>query len=293
MLGFIIILILLLIGAGVWSIQVEVNSEGNKFIYLFPCWVFAYGVSMAMLCPVAFFRIWEHNIDVILTSIVFGAALIFALLIIATLIVTIMKKQYRNAGRIVGIGVVLIIYTFIVSLFAGMGEGAFDNFGKRHPIPEGMEYEETIVENVEKRWHSRYRTQQEWDELDSVITERKFLLTGENGVYRYMVYLPPMDEEGDIYLKMYEATTNLPLSEKVVKNRSNIHILPSDTAVIYQMKGISTSSWLEDMREAIVINEGSWEDYYAARTELWFRPTNGGEERLVYSKIFRIEGYSR
>lgn len=288
MLGFIIILILLLIGAGVWSIQVEVNSEGNKFIYLFPCWVFAYGVSMAMLCPVAFFRIWEHNIDVILTSTVFGVALIFALLIIATLIVTIMKKQYRNAGRIVGIGVVLIIYTFIVSLFAGMGEGAFDNFGKRHPIPEGMEYEETIVE--EKGWYSRNRTQQEWD---SIITERKFLLVGEYGVYRYMVYLPPMDEEGDIYLKMYEATTNLPLSEKVVKNRSNIHILPSDTAVIYQMKGISTSSWLEDMREAIVINEGSWEDYYAARTELWFRPTNGGEERLVYSKIFRIDGYSR
>lgn len=288
MLGFIIILILLLIGAGVWSIQVEVNSEGNKFIYLFPCWVFAYGVFMAMLCPVAFFRIWEHNIDAILTSTVFGVALIFALLIIATLIVTIMKKQYRNAGRIVGIGVVLIIYTFIVSLFAGMGEGAFDNFGKRHPIPEGMEYEETIVE--EKGWYSRNRTQQEWD---SIITERKFLLVGEYGVYRYMVYLPPMDEEGDIYLKMYEATTNLPLSETVVKNRSNIHILPSDTAVIYQMKGISTSSWSEDMREAIVINEGSWEDYYAARTELWFRPTNGGEERLVYSKIFRIDGYSR
>ena len=286
MLGFIIILILLLIGAGVWSIQVKANSEGNKFIHLFPYWVVAYGVSMAMLCPVAFFRIWEHNIDVILTSTVFGVALIFALLIIATLIVTIMKKQYRNAGRIVGIGVLLIIYTFIVSLFVGMGEGAFDNFGKRHPIPEGMEYEETIVENVGKVWHSRYRTQQEWD---SVITERKFLLIGENGVYRYMVYLPPMDEEGYIYLKMYEATTNLPLSEGIVKNRSNIHILPSDTAVIYQMKETGMSSWSED----IIINEGSWEDYYAARTELWFRPTNGGEERLVYSKIFRIEGYSR
>ena len=285
MLGFIIILILLLIGAGVWCIQIKANSDGNKFIHLFPYWVVAYGVSMAMLCPVAFFRIWEHNLDVILGSIVLGAALIFALLIIATLIVAIIKKQYRNAGRIVGIGVLLIIYTFIVSLFAGMGEGAFDNFGKRHPIPEGMEYEETIVE---KGWYSHNRTQQEWD---SVITERKFLLTGGHGIYRYMAYLPPMDEEGDIYLKMYEATTNLPLSEKVVKNRSNIHILPSDTAIIYQMK--ENSSWSEDMSEALIIDEGSWEDYYAARTELWFRPTNGGEERLVYSKIFRIEGYSR
>ena len=283
MLGFISILILILIVAVVWSIRVKENSEGNKFIRLLPYWVIAYGVSVTLICPVAFFRFWEHNIELILMCFLLGFALVFALLIIATLIVTIIKKQYRNAGRIVGIGVLLIIYTFIVSLFAGMGEGTFDNFGKRHPIPEGMEYEET---NVAEGWYSRYRTRQEWD---SVITERKFLLAGGQGVYRYMVYLPPMDEEGDIYLKMYEATTNLPLSEKVVKNRSSIHILPSDTAVIYQMKETSMSSWSED----IIINEGSWEDYYAARTELWFRPTNGGEERLIYSKIFRIDGYSR
>ncbi len=283
MLGFISILILILIVAVVWSIRVKENSEGNKFIRLLPYWVIAYGVSVTLICPVAFFRFWEHNIELILMCFLLGFALVFALLIIATLIVTIIKKQYRNAGRIVGIGVLLIIYTFIVSLFAGMGEGTFDNFGKRHPIPEGMEYEET---NVAEGWYSRYRTRQEWD---SVITERKFLLAGGQGVYRYMVYLPPMDEEGDIYLKMYEATTNLPLSEKVVKNRSSIHILPSDTAVIYQMKETSMSSWSED----IIINEGSWEDYYAARTELWFRPTKGGEERLIYSKIFRIDGYSR
>ena len=287
MLGFISILILLLIVAGVWSMQIKANSEGNKFLQMFPYWVIAYGVSMALLCPVAFFSIWEHNIDFILACVVLSIALVFALLIIATFVVAIIKKQYRNVGRIVGIGGLLIIYTFIVSLFAGMGEGAFDNFGKRHPIPEGMEYEET---NVAEGWYSCYRTRQEWD---SVITERKFLLAGGQGVYRYMVYLPPMDEEGDIYLKMYEATTNLPLSERIVKNRSSIHILPSDTAVIYYMKEISMSSWSEDMREAIIIDEGSWEDYYAARTELWFRPTNGGEERLIYSKIFRIDGYSR
>lgn len=285
MLGFISILILLLIVAVVWSIRVKENSEGNKFIRLLPYWVIAYGVSVTLICPVAFFRFWEHNIELILMCFLLGFALVFALLIIAAFVVAIIKKQYRNAGRIVGIGVLLIIYTFIVSLFAGMGEGTFDNFGKRHPIPEGMEYEET---NVAEGWYSRYRTRQEWD---SVITERKFLLAGGQGVYRYMVYLPPMDEEGDIYLKMYEATTNLPLSEKVVKNRSNIHILPSDTAIIYQMK--ENSSWSEDMREAIIIDEGSWEDNYAARTELWFRPTNGGEERLIYSKIFRIDGYSR
>lgn len=123
MLGFISILILLLIGAGVWSVQIKANSEGNKFLQMFPYWVIAYGVSLALLCPVAFFSIWEHNIDFILTCVVLSIALVFALLIIGAFVVAIIKKQYRNAGRIVGIGVLLIIYTFIVSLFAGMGKG--------------------------------------------------------------------------------------------------------------------------------------------------------------------------
>ena len=103
MLGFIIILILLLIGTVVWSIRVKENSEGNKFIRLLPYWVIAYGVSMALLCPVAFFSIWEYNIDFILTCVVLS----IALLIIAAFVVAIIKKQYRNAGRIVGIGVIL------------------------------------------------------------------------------------------------------------------------------------------------------------------------------------------
>ena len=76
MLGFIIILILLLIGTVVWSIRVKENSEGNKFIRLLPYWVIAYGVSMALLCPVAFFSIWEYNIDFILTCVVLSIALL-------------------------------------------------------------------------------------------------------------------------------------------------------------------------------------------------------------------------
>ena len=42
-----------------------------------------------------------------------------------------------------------------------------------------------------------------------------------------------------------------------------------------------------------MVTEGEWGDYYAARTELWFKPSHGGEEQLIYSKIYRIEGHSR
>lgn len=279
MLGFIIILILLLIGAVVWSIRVKENSEGNKFIRLLPYWVIAYGVSMALLCPVAFFSIWEYNIDFILTCVVLS----IALLIIAAFVVAIIKKQYRNAGRIVGIGVLLIIYTFIVSLFAGMGEGAFDNFGRRHPIPQDMEYYEPFVS----------RNSNDLSQQDSITISRGILLKGQLGMYSYMASVPAIPETGEIYLKLYETTSNLPLSEVNVKYNSTIPVEPSDTAVIYQMKDDEPIDFAHNDKQYFTIKEGSWGDYYAARVELWYQPVSLEEPQLLKTAIYKIEGWSR
>ncbi len=279
MLGFIIILILLLIGTVVWSIRVKENSEGNKFIRLLPYWVIAYGVSMALLCPVAFFSIWEYNIDFILTCVVLS----IALLIIAAFVVAIIKKQYRNAGRIVGIGVLLIIYTFIVSLFAGMGEGAFDNFGRRHPIPQDMEYYEPFVS----------RNSNDLSQQDSITISRGILLKGQLGMYSYMASVPAIPETGEIYLKLYETTSNLPLSEVNVKYNSTIPVEPSDTAVIYQMKDDEPIDFAHNDKQYFTIKEGSWGDYYAARVELWYQPVSLEEPQLLKTAIYKIEGWSR
>ena len=279
MLGFIIILILLLIGTVVWSIRVKENSEGNKFIRLLPYWVIAYGVSMALLCPVAFFSIWEYNIDFILTCVVLS----IALLIIAAFVVAIIKKQYRNAGRIVGIGVLLIIYTFIVSLFAGMGEGAFDNFGRRHPIPQDMEYYEPFVS----------RNSNDLSQQDSITISRGILLKGQLGMYSYMASVPAIPETGEIYLKLYETTSNLPLSEVNVKYNSTITVEPSDTAVIYQMKDDEPIDFAHNDKQYFTIKEGSWGDYYAARVELWYQPVSLEEPQLLKTAIYKIEGWSR
>ena len=283
MLGFISILILLLIVAVVWSIRVKENSEGNKFLQMFPYWVIAYGVSMALLCPVAFFSIWEHNIDFILACVVLSIALVFALLIIATFVVAIIKKQYRNGGRIVGIGGLLIIYTFIVSLFAGMGEGAFDNFGKRHPIPQDMEYYEPFVS----------RNSNDLSQQDSITISRGILLKGQLGMYSYMASVPAIPETGEIYLKLYETTSNLPLSEVNVKYNSTIPVEPSDTAVIYQMKDDEPIDFAHNDKQYFTIKEGSWGDYYAARVELWYQPVSLEEPQLLKTAIYKIEGWSR
>ena len=37
----------------------------------------------------------------------------------------------------------------------------------------------------------------------------------------------------------------------------------------------------------------NWEQYYAARFELWFRPDSGAPERIITQKVFRIQGWQR
>ncbi|MBR4520444.1 MAG: hypothetical protein IKO63_03435 [Paludibacteraceae bacterium] len=279
----ILVLILFVYLAIVWIIRIRRDSEGNKFVQLLPYWIIAYGVSLAMICPVSAFSLWEHNLDMILTMTALGLALIFALLIIATLVVAIIQKQYRNAGRIVGIGVLLIIYSFVCGLFAGMGEGAFDHFGHRHPIPQGMVYYEPYI----------CRSSSDEAQQDSVTISRGILLTGEWGMYSYRALVPAIPEKGEIYLKLYEATSDFPLSEANVKFNSTISVEPSDTAVIYQMEGGPISVNNNNKKYYFTIKEGSWGDYYAARVELWYQPVSADEPQLLNTAIYKIEGWSR
>lgn len=281
MIGFISILVLILFVAIIWTIRIKEDSKGNKFIHLLPYWIIAYGVSLAMICPVSAFRIWEHNLDMILTMTALGLALIFALFIIVTLVVAIIQKQYRNAGRIVGIGVLLIIYSFVCGLFAGMGEGAFDYFGRRHPIPQGMEYYEPYIS----------RSINDQSQQDSLTISRGILLKGKLGMYCYRASVPPISEKGEIYLKLYEATSDFPLSEAIVKRKSTLSVEPSDTAVIYQMQEGAFS--VDNDKYYFMIQEGSWGDYYAARVELWYQPVSADEPQLLNTAIYKIEGWSR
>lgn len=283
MIEFILFIVLFLLAAFSWAAYVNINSEGNKFISLLPYWVLGYGISLALFCPVSFFGVYGTAGNVIF-NVISAISLAFACLVIACFIVCLIKKQYRNSGRTVGIGLILIVYTLIVIMFAGLGEGSFDNFGKRHPIPQSMKYEKPIEEEF-SRWY-RYSD----SEKDSIIMSRGLILSGDCGMYRYMAFIPPMDEEGDIYLKMYEATTDFPLSEGIVKRYSTIHVSPSKTAKIYKMPDGPFSVTTKDY---FTIREGSWGDFYAARAELWFQPKNGNEPRMLKSKIFRIEGFSR
>lgn len=265
---------------------VGVSVKDNKFIRLFPLWVGAYGIVLPSISPLLWFRWWEGPEDFIFGIYKF---VLFALvlLILATLVIAIVKKRYFTAIGVVVMGVFIFLYSAWTMAIVGLGEGHGDNFGKRHPIPEGMEYYTTKIT-------PEYGNTSAQAYLDSLVVERGIVVVdyGQPGQYRYMANVPAIPERGKIYLKLYEATTNLPLSE-YIKYNTTIEVEASDTAIIYAMKSEGKHSVETKNTQYFTVHEGSWDDYYAARVELWYQPESGGEEQLLHSVIYQIEGWSR
>ena len=61
------------------------------------------------------------------------------------MVIAIVKKRYFTAIGVVVMGVFIFLYSAWTMVIVGLGEGHGDNFGKRHPIPEGMEYYTTKI----------------------------------------------------------------------------------------------------------------------------------------------------
>ena len=265
---------------------VGLSVKDNKFIRLFPLWVGAYGIVLPSISPLLWFRWWEGPEDFIFGIYTF---VLFALvlLILATLVIAIVKKRYFTAIGVVVMGVFIFLYSAWTMVIVGLGEGHGDNFGKRHPIPEGMEYYTTKIT-------PEYGNTSAQAYLDSLVVERGIVVVdyGQPGQYRYMANVPAIPERGKIYLKLYEATTNLPLSE-YIKYNTTIEVEASDTAIIYAMKSDGKHSVETKNTQYFTVQEGSWGDYYAARVELWYQPESSGEEQLLHSVIYQIEGWSR
>lgn len=103
----------------------------------------------------------------------------------------------------------------------------------------------------------------------------------QGGIYQVRAFVNPR-EGGRVYLKVFEATRNTPLSEDRLKPRSTARI-----------------GWSKNPTEMfryqseITVYEGDWGTYYPARFELWFVPDSGAAERKLIERIFKIEGWMR
>lgn len=144
-------------------------------------------------------------------------------------------------------------------------------FGRNHPIPNDLKY------NLPLDWDSRLR-----EPVDSLVPDTYLTIwnAGQGGIYTYNFYYGPLPA-GEIYLKCFEVTENLPLSEERIAESSRVFINP-------------TSSFSKLVRrQEFTIYEGDWGDYYAARIEVWHKDATTKKERKLLEKVYRVEGWMR
>lgn len=125
-------------------------------------------------------------------------------------------------------------------------------------------------------------------EIDSILPKPKpyvskerpdFVLRNsfQGGIYEYKATVNP-GEDGEVYLKAYEVTKEIPLSVSRLKPRTLEKVEGKGEHVI---------------GKEFTIYEGDWGHYYAARIEIWFIPACGGKERKLKEKVFKVQGWMR
>ena len=103
----------------------------------------------------------------------------------------------------------------------------------------------------------------------------------QGGIYEAEVWCNP-GERGTIWLKAFEITRGTPLSARRL-----------------EMSSGCISGWSDDPEEQFqssmyfTIYEGEWDRFYGARFELWFKPDDGGAERKLLGKNYKIQGWQR
>ena len=116
--------------------------------------------------------------------------------------------------------------------------------------------------------------------VDSLDADSYLQLWGDYGCYEYDFYYGALPA-GEIFLRCYEATKNIPLSEDGLPESSKVRI-----------DSTHSFSKLAD-KARFKIYEGEFGDYYAARVEVWYRNAATGKEKKLMEKTYRVDGWQR
>ena len=138
-------------------------------------------------------------------------------------------------------------------------------------IPEGENYQKS----------TEYLTNQQIDSLKALTVNSEkieIIGTGYGGYDFYMWHKPTA--KGEIYIKAFETTKNQRLSESKLTSRTKNTITElSDDFKVFTGR--------------TVIDEGTFEKYYPARFELWFKSADDGTEKKLTEKSYLIDGWDR
>jgi len=184
-------------------------------------------------------------------------------------VILIVNKKWWQCLLSFGLSVI-IVNLLLFPMFVVSTSGP-DDFGKKHSIPDGLEY----------NLPSDLRSDQ-WVPVDSLDSNTYLQVWNgfQGGDYIYDFYYPALPS-GEVFLRCYEVTKNIQLSEDRLPERSTVSI-----------NATSSFSQVVEQKE-FTIYEGDWEDYYAARIEVWFRDAETKQEKKLCEKVYRVEGWMR
>tara|TARA_R110002167_G_scaffold305841_1_gene510202 strand:+ start:28 stop:564 length:537 start_codon:yes stop_codon:yes gene_type:complete len=169
-------------------------------------------------------------------------------------------------GALIFIGCLVGIFMLGIS-YDNYEESKFYNI----KTPKNLNLEKTV----------EFYNNQKLDSLNKLnVKSEKLIILGKGySGYEFFMWHKPT-EKGEIYLKAFEITQNIELSKEKLEDRTKNRI--TELSENYKMyKGSS------------IIYEGTFEKYYPARFELWFKSEKTGIEEKLVEKSYLIDGWDR
>ena len=201
-----------------------------------------------------------------------------------------MKKKGKALGCLAA-GFGWLIITIAFSLFYFLWDQSQPTgYAASHPIPEGLEYNiplghyeikdgDTITSKFGSSYYGYNPIRTTIDEIDTA-SYLQIWNSFQGGIYNYSFYYPEL-LSGTIYLRCFEVSKNEELSAKRLKQATSV-----------DFHRHNKFGKIVDMQQ-FTIYEGDWGEYYAVRVEVWYHDPVKKEERMLMSKIYRMEGWMR
>ena len=227
---------------------------------------------------------------------------LFLLLMQLISFIFIRKKQEKGkASGCVAAGIIWLAIFLSFSFFYSLwSQSQPTGYAASHPIPEGLEYNiplqeirvvdgDTVVPvlGIELRGTDTMYYRKGWQKHTPPTIDKENEQTWlqiwnsfQGGIYKYSFYYPEL-LSGTIYLRCFEVSKNEELSAKRLKEATSV-----------DFHRHNKFGKIVDMQE-FTIYEGDWGDYYAVRVEVWYHDSGKKEDRILMSKIYRMEGWMR
>lgn len=198
------------------------------------------------------------------------------LFILVSWVVLLISKQWKKCLSSFLITILVVCVLSIPMVFINLYAPIPDDFGRRHSIPDGLEYTIPFEEYSDPAVV-----------IDTLDTDTYLQIWdySQGGIYKYDFYYGPLPA-GEIFLRCYEATKDIRLSAKTAFG-DRIY----DESKVAIDSTYSFSKHVNQQR--FTIYEGDWGDYYAARIEVWHKNAQTGQETKLMEKVYRVEGWMR